>query len=249
MTQTQPAHRNVRPDLPEPEGSTPEAIQKKSLYSFGGTCAILAGICYTLMGLTYFFDPTVRTRTHKDYWQALHKNPLPHILGHFFFGLGSLFTIGTLPAIAQLVRPANEAWVRWTTSIAHIGYAALALFSFRSVAIDRGRAKDYLEGDNATKVAVVHGGKYLDEYDPNGYLQCGGVGLWLMVVSVLARRHNLLPKRLTQLGMLGAVLQWTSMLGLMLNFEPFIAISAMGAVIVAPTFLIWLGTILRRKAA
>jgi hypothetical protein len=69
-----------------------------------------------------------------------------------------------------------------------------------------------------------------------------------MVVSVLAGRHKMLPKRLTQLGMLGAVLNWVSMLGLILNVEFLIATSAIGAVVVAPTFLIWTGLLLRRKA-
>lgn len=225
---------------------TDSSVQDNSFNKFGGTCAILAGICYALMGLAYFFDPTARTRTHKDFWTALREHPVPHILGHYLFGLASLFTIGAIPAIAGLVRPANEALVRWTTSIANIGYAAIALFSFRAVAIDRGRAKDYLEGDDATKVVVVHGGKYLDEYDPHGYIQAGGVGLWLMVISLLARRHKIWPKRLTELGILGAILNWVAMLGLMINFEPLIAISAAGAVVVAPIFLTWVGLILRR---
>jgi len=225
---------------------TDSSIQDNSFNKFGGTCAILAGICYSLMGLAYFFDPTVRTRTHKDFWTALREHPVPHICGHYLFGLASLFTIGAIPAIARLVRSVNEPLVGWTTSIAHIGYSALALFSFRAVAIDRGRAKDYLEGDEATKVVVVHGGKYLDEYDPHGYIQAGGVGLWLMVINLLARRHRILPKRLTQVGVIGAVLNWIAMLGLMLNFEPLIAISAAGAVVVAPIYLIWTGLILRR---
>jgi len=216
------------------------------LNKFGGTCAILAGICYLFMGLMFFFDPTVNTRTHEDFWHAMKRKPLPHILGHYLFGLASIFMLGAIPAITQIVLPFKEALVRWATSLANLGYALLAAFSFRAVAIDRGRAKDYVEGNEMTKIAVVHGGMYLDELDPHGYLDLGGTGFWLFVNSLLAWRHKLWPRGLSQVGIGGALVSWIAMLGSILNSEILIITGAIGAVVIAPIFLIWIGLFLHR---
>ena len=83
--------------------------------------------------------------------------------------------------------------------------------------------------------------------DPHGWLTFGGVGLWLLVVNLLALRRNIWPKPLAYVGVASAIAGWFVAIGLFLSVEIFVTIGT-AAVIVGPIWYIWAGLVLRRTS-
>ena len=109
-------------------------------------------------------------------------------------------------------------------------------------------AAAYVKGDAVTKAAIEVSGPF--SLDPQGWLSFGAVGLWLLVVSLLALRAGTWPKLLAYVGIATAVAYWLVVAGFVFNQETLFTIAAaLGGVILAPIWYIWAGLRLRRAGA
>jgi len=225
-------------------------MKDNSLAKLGGTCSILLGVSYIVIGINYLLLLPAAQRAGSTLDKSLPsfaQNPTPLTLQYWAFALGAVFALAAVLAISETVRSTNEGWVRWTSNLAYLGFAVIAINNFLFLDRQPARAAAYVAGDAATKAAMVASGPV--GLDPQGWLGFGAVGLWTLVVSLLALRGGMWPKPLAYVGIAVALVYWLIVAGQVLDIGLLVAIAAgLGGVILGPIWYIWIGVHLRRAA-
>ena len=225
-------------------------MQDNSVGKLGGTAAILVGVSYIVVGIAYFLQPPELQAggIGNPFWTTLAQNPTAHVILQWALALGGILALAAIPAISMLVRSASEGWLRWAAALAYLGFAVVAISNFRAVALERSWAADYAAGDASTQAAIATLGTA--GLDPQGWLVFGGVGLWLLVVSLLALRGDTLPLILAYLGIATTVAYWLVVAGLVLGVALLVAIGAgLGGIVLAPIWYIWMGVRVRAASS
>jgi len=225
-------------------------MKDTTLSTLGGTCSILLGATYLLIAVLYLLLPVelrdaagIPTGT---FLESFAQNPTPLTVRYLTFALGSLLGIAAVLAISDSVRFANEGWARWSSTLATVGFAVNAGDWFRLLALNPARAAAYVQGDAAIRAALTVPGA-IAGLDPAAFLRFGAVGLWILVLSLLALRSGTWPKPLAYLGIAVTIVYWLIVASNFLQIQLFTAIVAgVGLVILAPLWYIWLGLRLRQ---
>ncbi len=225
-------------------------MKNNSLSKLGGICSILVGISYLVVGITYTLAPADQKAgaDAAKFLMSYAQSPTMITLEYWGFALGAVFALAVVLAVSVKVRSAGEGWVRWTGNLATIGFAFSAVQYFRYLAIYPDRAAAYAAADAATKAAMA-ANQSMMALDPQGWLTFGGVGLWFLVINMLALRGNLWPKILAYVGIIGAIAYWLVVAGFVLQIGTLVAIAAASAIIVGPVWYIWIGLILQRTSS
>ncbi len=222
----------------------------KSMAKVGGTCSILLGVSYVVVGVAYVLTPAEQfSGMIEKFAPSFVENSTPFTLLLWTCAVGALIAFGAVGAISALVEEESEGWVRWARNVAYLGFAVAVVDFLRMLVIAPARAAAYQAGDATTKAAMVTSDFFI-ALDPNEWLKFGCIGLWLFVVAVVALRRSVLPKALACLGIAGAILYWVYVAGVTLKVPALTLVGAgLGASVIAPIWYIWVGVILRRKAA
>lgn len=227
-------------------------MRENTLAKLGGVCSILLGISIIIVGITYLPLPPEQQQIVGLYTnpgaflESFAKNSTLLTVEFWAEALGVLFGIAAVLAISESVRAVNEGWVRWTSTLAILGLAIAAIDDLRFLALMPGRAAAYVQGDAAVKAALTVPG-ILEGIDPQHWLRLGAVGLWVMVVSLLALRSGTWPKLLAYAGIGAAIAYWLAVVGIVFQIPSVITIIAgLGAIFLAPLWYIWLGLRLRK---
>jgi len=227
-------------------------MKDNTLSKLGGTCSILLAVSYIVIGITYLPSPPEQQQIVGLYTnpgaflESFAKDSTLLTVEFWAEALGVLLGIAAVLAISESVRSANEGWVHWTSALAIIGLAITAIDDFRFLALTPGRAAAYMRGDAAVKAALTVPGA-LEGLDPHHWLRLGAVGLWVLVVSLLALRGGTWPKPLAYVGVGTAIAYWLAVAGVVFQIPSALTIIAgVGAIILAPLWYIWLGLRLRK---
>lgn len=221
-----------------------------SVQRIGGACAVVVGLSYVLVGITYLLLPNEQRpeAPSATFLPSYAANPTFARLINWETALGALFAVGAVMAITELVREAGPGLARWTGNLAVIGFAATAISGFRALAVQPLMASSYVAADASAKAAIVANSN--PNLDPDGWLAFGVVGVWAIVTSVLALRANALPRLLSYVGFAAGVLYVFVVAGNVTHTEALIAVAAgLGGVIVAPIWFIGIGLTLLRGLA
>jgi hypothetical protein len=223
-------------------------MKGKSISDLGGICSILVGIFYLLGGIAYLLLPPAQKATGDPaaFLSSFAENNTMSTLNYWSFGLTGLLGIAVVLALADKIISVSEGWGRWTSNLAVVGFAFLALNYFRSVSIYPDRAAAFVAGDEVTKAAIA-ANQSLVGVDPQGWVTYGLVGIWFLVVNLLALRGDLWSKLLSYVGIVGAIAYGMVVAGLASQTEILVTIAAGAAVIIAPIWYIWMGLDLRRS--
>jgi hypothetical protein len=225
-----------------------EIMKDNSLARLGGICSMLVGVSYIVVGITYvLLPPAQKAVAGTDrflYSVALDATMIS--IQYWAFALGAILALAAVPAISEQVRSASEGWVRWANNLALVGFAVTAVNYLRLVTVTPDRAAVFAVGDEMTRKAISWSQFGLD---PNGWLGFGCVGVWVLVVSILALRANALPKFLNYLGILVGIAYWLVVVGFVSNLEMLVTVSAgLGGIILGPIWYIWIGFKLRQAS-
>lgn len=226
-------------------------MKDNTLGRLAGICSILVGVSYLVVGIAYLLVPAEQQGTTADpaaFLTSFAQNPTASTIEYWAFALGAVLALAVVPAISDKVRSADEGWVHWTSNVAFVGFAVAAIQYFRYIALNPGRAAAYATADAATKAALA-ANQSMVELDPHGWLAFGGVGLWFLVVNLLALRGNIWPKPLAYVGIVGGIGYCLVVAGNVLEAEILVMIAAVAAVILGPIWYIWAGLILRRASS
>jgi hypothetical protein len=224
-------------------------MEAKSIARFGGTCAILAGVCYFFAGLFYLMLPAP-VGGGSDVGlalEAIHQDATLYTIFHFSLGLGALLAIGSIPALARLAGSVHPGWTGWYRSFSVLGNAAVMFDQFRELGFQPTLAAGYVAGDAATKAVFV--AQFEGTLDPKGFLGYGVLGLAIVVISLLALRAKAIPRSLAYVGVALGVTNWLVVIGNVFQIPATISIVAgLAGVILAPIWNIWVGVRMRRSA-
>ena len=217
-------------------------MEEKSVTKLGGVCSVIVGILYVLIGITFLLVPAEQQGGIDEiamFLPSFYKNPTAMTLLYVEFALGAILAIAAVPAITGLVRTVNEGWARWTSNLAFLGFALVAIYYFQMIAIAPSQAAAFVAGDASTKAALA----VPTGVDPQFLLRYGVIGLWILVISILALKGKMLPTMLSVVGIVAAVLYWVlavnDALGVATVVRPILAIA--GGVIAGPIWFIWIG--------
>jgi len=227
-------------------------MKDDSLNKLGGLCSIVLGASYVLVGALYLLTPAeqqaVGAASMDAFFRSYAQSSTVITMFYWVLALGSVIALGALPAITESIRSVNEGWARWTSNVAYLGFAVTAIDFFRIIGLQPVRAAAYLEGD-ASVQAVLAAPTFGAGLDVNAWLGFGGVGLWALVSSVLAMRSNLWPKPLTYVGVAVGVLYGLVVVSFVFDIPALLQfVSALGGVVAAPIWYIWVGLRLRKSA-
>jgi hypothetical protein len=224
-------------------------MQDNSLGKLGGTCSVLLGVSYFLIGVTYVFLPTgsrvVGVGDAAQYYPSFLAAPTPAMLLFWETALGGILGIAAVLAISETVRPANEGWVRWTSYMALFGFAVKALDSFRGLTLLPMRAAAWVAGDASTKAAI---GATRLTLDYHGWFTFGAVGLWVLVVSLLTLREGGRPRTLAYFGIATAIAYWCVTAGFVLESVTLLSTGVGLASIAASVWYMWMGLSIQRPS-
>ncbi len=225
-------------------------MKDHTLAKLGGTCSILAGIAYIVIGVNFMFLPLDQRpgSSTLKFLPSVAQDRTALMIEYWAFALGAVFALAAVLAISERVRAANAGWVQWTRTLALIGFAITAVTYFRLIAQVPHRAMMFVAGDVHLQqaLAVTELELYLD---PQGWMGYGAIGLWVLVVSVLALRANLMPKPLGYVGIGAGLLYWLVVAGYVSGIGTLTLIAAaFGGIILGPIWYIWNGILLRRTS-
>jgi hypothetical protein len=219
-------------------------MNDRSVTKLGGICSLIVGILYVLIGITFLLLPVEQKGgTGIDdlmrFYSSFHKNPTVMTLLYLEFAICAIIAIAAVPAISGLVRNVSEGWTRWTSNLAYLGFAVIAIYYFQMIAMAPSRAAVYVAGDAATKAAIA----VPVGVDPQFLLRYGVLGLWLFVVGILGLRGGKLPKALSCLGIVAGILYWLLAASDVLGSETIVRsiIALVGGVIAGPIWYMWIG--------
>src|SRR5581483_7057050 len=161
---------------------------KTTLNQFAGICAILTGLFTAAGAILYFVLPGAQKLQvpGAQLLPSFAQNPTPLVLENLALGLVGVFGLGIVPALGQTLRAADNGWMRWTSTLATVGYAVSAVGSFVSIARLPVIANAYVQGDPSTQAALA--AVWRTTLDPLGVWGYAAIGLWIIVVSLTALR-------------------------------------------------------------
>jgi hypothetical protein len=226
-------------------------MQDNSLYKLGGICSMLLGVSYMVIGVTTFMMPPALTYGNDAaspfmYFEA-NKGLL--LANYWAFAAVGIVGLAVVPAVSATVLHMNEGWVRWTGTLATLGFAVTILDNYWSIVVTPMRAIAYVRGTAALRAAlsVPNSAQFIDL---QGWLGYGAVGLWILVCSILALRASLWPKGLAYLGIAVAFAYFLTLgANVVPGWKELILLSSAAAIVLGPIFYIWMGLALRRTGA
>jgi hypothetical protein len=228
-------------------------MKDNSLYKLGGISSMLVGFSYLVIGITGVLIPSIlsgvpNAQSPFMYYQ---ENKIMLLTNWWALLLGAVFALAVIPAVSQTVQHLNEGWVRWTSTLATIAFAVVILDNYWSIVYTTARANAYVTGTEAMRAVLTVPGSP-QWIDVQGWLAYGAVGLWALVISLLALRGNVWPKGLANLGIVGAFIYF---LALAASVIPGLVVSGAGTAIAgigavfAPIWYGWMGIHLRHMAS
>lgn len=227
-------------------------MKDNSLYKLGSICSILVGLSYVVAGITTILMPPALTyqpdvQSPFMYFEA---NKAMLLTNYWALGLGAIFALAMIPAVSATVQHLNEGWVRWTSTLATFAFAVVFLDNYWAIVETPARAASYVSGNEAVRAALSVPGapQYIDIQN---WLGNGAVGVWVLVVGLLALHGKVWPKGLAYLWMVGAFAYFLSLAssifpGLLLSGVG-VFVSGIGAIL-GPIGYGWMGIHLWRIA-
>jgi len=224
-------------------------MKDNSVLRLGGAMAILLGIAKVLSSVGYLLLPEALRQTAKGpvLLPAYAQNP--GMLNAIFWSeaLVGIFGLAVVPALASLVHRRSEGWTRWASTLALAGFVVTSVGYMASIARVPGIAAAFVAGDASTKAALAV--VWRSSPDLLGFWGYGAIGIWVLVVSILALRGKDLSTILNIIGVLLALLYILVPISVMQKSATLqVGIAGAGAVL-APIWYIWIGLALMRRRA
>lgn len=221
---------------------------RSSTFRVGAVCAIAAGILTATAAITYLMLPSAQRVAVKGAELLPSLAAEPGLLKAEFWQLAlvGIAGLGLVPALARLVADQFPGLVRWFANIALVGYAVMAVSYFLTLGRLPQIATAYVAGDESTKAALL--ATWRSSLDLQAYWQFVAVGVFILLVSVLALRSRRLPAALCYLGVALGILHFLAPLGVGISDASFITGVVAVAIVLAPIWYVWTGLALWRLA-
>lgn len=147
--------------------------------------------------------------------------------------------LGAVPAVTGLVAGPADDLLRWAANVALVGYAVMAISNLLSLERLPKVAAAFAAGDESTRAALA--AVWRPTLDPWGVLRLGGVGVWILVLSLVAVRRGPAPRAVWQLGVAVGVGFLVLTLGFGLALGGLFAVMIAVVTLASVAWFAWLG--------
>ncbi len=214
----------------------------------GGICSILAGAIFAISGIAFFyivgrFDWNSISSIN-SYFQNASEAEMMWGIVNLGAAVASFLAIAGVLALADRLRPFQEGFVRWTCTLALIGYSILAISDVADYYLVKRLAANFSQIDPSAQSALEATG--ISPLDPALILRFITLGPWFLTAGWLSIRQGLLPKPLAWLGFVAGIAALGYVMVTVLGFQSLTLITGGLAVIFQPVWLIWTGLVLWR---
>jgi Domain of unknown function (DUF4386) len=221
-------------------------MKDNSLFRLGGWCAILLGIVGILADITYVLlpaDQRLGVPAAKILPSIAQGSTLLN-LQFLELTLLAILGLAAVPAISEMFRSGHEGWVRWTSNLAMLGYAVSAVSSFFTFGRLPNLAKAFAAGDPSTQAALIP--VWRSTFDLHGLWGYGMVGVWVLVISLIALQGTRFPKGLSYLGVVLGICYGLIPAAFVFKLPALFLVAAIPAGIVHAAWYLWTGVVTRR---
>jgi len=218
----------------------------------GGTCSILAGTVFAISGFAFFLSQVGRFdwNSISSISEYFVNSPSSLALWKIVNGgaaLASFLAIAGVLGLSDVIKPAHEGFVRWTSMLAIIGYTIIAITNVADLYQIKRVALGYVVADESAKSALEIIG--IGTLDPTLSLRFITIGAWLLTAGWFSASNNLLPKALANFGVIAGITSLGFALASFFELQTITLMAGSVAVVFHPIWLIWTGIILRQSKA
>lgn len=214
-------------------------------YRLGGYAAILTGLSYLLIALTFFLLPPEQRAgqvLEDSFFLSVAENPLYLKMQLLLFALNGILAIAVVQAIFGFLN-GQKSSIRWSSTLAVVGYAILIYINFFAFEQIPKLADAYTSLDRPLRTIITAYGVGFDDW--MAFLL---TGLWMLVINLHGMKEHKFPKGLAVTGMAGGAANWLIAFGSVFKSPVLMAAAAgLGGVIIGPVWFIWTGKILLAK--
>jgi hypothetical protein len=216
-------------------------MNKNTMGKFGAVCSVLVGVSYFVIGVIQVLLPPDQTcNCAEKFWLSYLNYPVGLTAQYIAFALSGLLGMAAVTAISDTLRSQDTDWVRWTRTLALIGFALTAIDNFHALDLNYAKASAYVNALGAQAPLSIPGA--LSGLDVNGWFRFGAIGVWVLAVNLLALRSNVWPKTLAYVGIGVAVAYFIILASNVFGLASLTLIGAgLGGIILAPIWYIWTG--------
>jgi hypothetical protein len=216
-------------------------------WRFGGAFAISLAVVTAVAGIAYALLPAEQRLgvPGRTLLPSFNANPLPLQIEMAALTLMGVVGLAVVRPIRELL-DRDDPWLRWTSILALLGFAVGAVGNSLVMGKLPGIAAAYVAADDAAKqtIAVF----WRTTLDPVGLWQFGAVGVWTLVVGIVAVRSRALPVAGAYLAIAAGVAHIVVPLVLVATAQAALAVLAVIAAAVMVAWFGWVGAHLWRKA-
>jgi hypothetical protein len=216
-----------------------------------GIFSIAAALSYWMIGGTHFLMPKAQihfaTGIKADFFKSLASESTAFQVHYWIFAVSSLFGIGVVLGLRNLLSSKPSLWRRLTEVFALIGLGVMAIdfVIMQNYAIRLARGWPSLDAIVQATISAIG----LPRLDPEGLFGFGLVGLWLGTVNFTLFKASLVPRWLAVFGLLGAFVYELVFIGTVFHVALLIDLAAgVGSMLIGPIWFIWLGIRLIRES-
>jgi hypothetical protein len=219
-------------------------IKRDSNRGLIGFFSLAAALCYWLIGGTHFLMPKAQihfaTGVKTDFFGSLASESTAFQVHYWVFAVFSLFAIGVVLGLRNLLSSKLNAWLRLTEVFALIGFSVTAIDFVMMQSYALRLAGEWPSLDATARAILSASG--LPHLDPEGFFGFGLAGLWFGTVNVSLFKANQIPKWLAILGLLGALVSELTFLGMVFHIARLVDLAVgLGGMIIGPIWFIGLG--------
>lgn len=210
----------------------------------GGFAALIVGVLYLLTVVIVLLSPpgenaVVDHVTYMNRLVAVH-----YILG--FIGVLGIMVVLAISNSLEKFTIASE-WYSYTKIMAIIGFSLLAINNFRQVGLDHELSHEAMMKGGVVLDTIVMSWAGLVELSPQGWLDFGFVGIWILTVGFFTVK-NLNRNIISIFGILGGTCFILTVLGNVTGISVLVMIGmGLGGLIIVPLWFISFGILLIKR--
>lgn len=213
-----------------------------------GSTAIALGIVYLVFGVVFFLLPegqqVAGAASLLDSLVA--DGTAGFLFSQWLLVLSGVLGLAVVGGFARVFERTREGVVRWASAFGYLGFGVTIVDAFSTIAfVYSDGHRVFAEADEQMR-PVIAGDFAVSSIAPQGWATFGLVGVWLLVISILAVVDRTALRGPAVFGVAGAIGYWLVPLGSATQVEALIMVAAALAIVVGPVFYVWAGVLLRR---